>query len=541
MKKYFLSKYIIGCLLLTGATLGFTACEDDANDWGVDDSKAQMFTPVTFETSKISATAVDLAFSTVPNAKSYIVEYSKDSLQFSAIVGNMELLADDLIVDSTSTNKRYLVPLKDLDAATRYSARIKATSNNGLPESKWAEVTFKTPSEQVFNPVTAITGSSALLSWEPGIAVTHIYLLMENGPLTEITLTPENISTGKLTLNDLKENTNYAVVIYNNEIKRGSIIFKTDEKIPEDGVWHELKATDNIVDYLNNVSDEKVVLILPAGSSYEIGAAWELPAQIKHLILWGRSSETGDAKAVINFKEIKLAASVTEFAFRIHNMTVTGTDASADYVMNDNPSKARTITEFKLDGCDISSFRGVFRMRGVLTVNNIEIDNCIINNIGSYGVVISDAAAVSAGNISLTNSTVYNINNGDVMKFKSKVSSISIKASTFYNAQSKDRYLLSFDGKAANLPSSLGVNRCLFAGADASVTVRGTNPKMDGQFVFNSYKTSDYVVADNYPLLGVEDYSKTSSDLFENPEEGNFKIKDISIGGDAQPGDPRWW
>jgi len=539
MKKYFLSRYITACLVMLGLILGFAACEDDANDWDVDENKNQMFTPVFFETSRVAATSVNLSFSSVPNARSYVIEFSKDSLKFDAIVNTLEILTEDLVEDPGSTSKRYLATVKDLDASTRYSARIKATANNGLPDSKWGEVTFKTPGEQIISRYV-IGESTVRVEWEAGLTVTHL-VYTTAGVDTRLNLNPADIAEGAVLVEDLKDNTSYTLDIFNGEVKRGNISFKTLPKVSGDGKKYYLKSDDKIVDYLNGLTEPQVVLVLPADGRYVIDDAWALPEHITSLTLWGLPGE-GEEKAYISFKSINLNNSVKEFKIWIHNMEVTGTDASADYILNDNPSAARTIQEFKLDNCNVSAVRGVFRMRGALTVNSIDIDNCIINNIGSYGLISEDAASVSIGNISLSNNTVYGINNTNVMSFKGTTSSLLIDHCTFYSAQAKDRYFANFDGKAGNIPGTFKISNSIFSSSDGSVSVRGTNPKIDGQFVYDSYKTNDYNVdMDKYPLSGILDYSKSSEDLFENPKEGNFKIKDSTIGGESKPGDPRWW
>lgn len=536
MKKKFSIKNIVSSLLILGLTLGFSSCED-VNDWGVDDSFNRMFSPVTFETAQVVATSVSLRFSSVPNAQSYVIEFSKDSLQFTTITNTVEILADDIVLDSMSTSQLYLATVKKLDPESRYSARMKVTSNNGLPESRWVTLTFKTSGEQIFDAVSNITESSATLTWEAESEVTHI-ILSSGGTKKQIDLSPSNIAESKLELSDLKENTSYTVEIYNGDRKKGTKSFATAQKISGDGKRYTMTGTENMVDFLNGITDSEVVLVIPPTAKFEIGDAWTLPAHIKSLTLWGLS---GEGQAAINLKEIKLDNAVSSFKIWIHNMAVTGTDASADYVMNDNPTTARTISEFKMDNCNISAFRGVLRMRAALTVGLIDIDNCVISNIGSYGIISIDATAVSVNNISLKNSTVYKLNNTNVITCKSKPTSISINYCTFYDAQAKDKYIVNFDGKAANVAGTFSINNCLFGASDASVSTRATNPKIESTFVYDSYKTNDYAVASNYPLTGVLDYDNTSANLFTDPANGDFKIKDTNIGGEKQPGDPRWW
>lgn len=537
MKKYFISKYIAGCFLLLGTMIGFMAC-DDSNDWDVDDSKAQMFTPVFFEMSKIAATSVVIQYSEVPNHKSYIVEVSKDSLQFSTIEQTLEIPAEEMVADEASSAKRYLVTINNLDAATRYSARIKATSNNNLPESKWAEITFKTISEQIVSEYT-YGETTAWLKWEPGLDVNY-YIVSIDGKGKKYDLTSENISKGELNITGLEPDTEYVVYISKDDKIRGRAAFKTSPKVSGEGTRYYLEGGENIQEYLNALTDEKVVLVVPSGLKYLTGNSLTVPAHMTSLTIWGLP---GDVQSVLEVKSINLDNAVANFDLWIHNMEVKGTDASGDYLMNDNPSGERTIGNFKLHNSKIHTARGMLRMRGALTVQNIEIENCIIDNIGGYGVITADANTVVLNDITIKNTTISNVINGSMLTFKGVItSSLVMDHCTFYNVQTTtSRYIANFDGKAGNIPSLFTISNSIFASPDESLSLRATNPKIESVFVYDSYKTADYTVNGSYPLSGVSDYLKTSVDLFEDPASGNFKIIDPVIGGEAQPGDPRWW
>ncbi|WP_460880806.1 DUF5123 domain-containing protein [Pontibacter rugosus] len=55
----------------------------------------------------------------------------------------------------------------------------------------------------------------------------------------------------------------------------------------------------------------------------------------------------------------------------------------------------------------------------------------------------------------------------------------------------------------------------------------------------SSYATSDYNATGNQiPNLTV--YSGTAADLFQDPNNGNFTIKDANFAGKGSAGDPRW-
>jgi hypothetical protein len=55
----------------------------------------------------------------------------------------------------------------------------------------------------------------------------------------------------------------------------------------------------------------------------------------------------------------------------------------------------------------------------------------------------------------------------------------------------------------------------------------------------NTYMTSDCLFSAN-PITGANSYSGKAADLFTDPANGNFKIKDNSFAGKSTAGDPRW-
>ncbi|MEN9918847.1 MAG: hypothetical protein RL662_1283 [Bacteroidota bacterium] len=144
MKRNRIRNTIIAGILALVCAFNFTACED-VNDWGTDQSTNRIFSPVIFEPRTVTSTYAEFSFSSVPHAQTYVVELSKDSLAFGTIMWRGTIDVEQLVPDSTSTSKLYIfATTKELIPGTRYSARMKVTSNNNLPESLWSNYTFVT-------------------------------------------------------------------------------------------------------------------------------------------------------------------------------------------------------------------------------------------------------------------------------------------------------------------------------------------------------------------------------------------------------------
>lgn len=508
----------------------FQSC-DDPNDWDVDNAFNRMFSPVVFETASIEGTTVILRYSAVTGAKKYILEFSKDSLAFDEIVKTVQVTADEMVIDSTSSSKRYLYTISQLDGDAQYSARIKASSNDSIPDSKWTAVAFKTKGEQIINEIRNITESSAVVTWDPVYEVTHYSL---SGSI--MALSEQQKEEGILELSGLNPYTKYEITLLNGETGRGTLSFTTLAKVSEDGTRYNLKGTEDLATYLTTVPDKRVVLVLPAGSNYTINGTWDIPAHIEALTVWGLA---GEEQAAVSFTSVKLDNATSTFKLHFYNMHIQGTSNSGDYILNDNAE--RTITDFVIEASTVNTFRGLHRQRGKAQINRFAVLNSIVSDIGSYGILSVDAADVSLKSFSVENSTFYNVANASVFTFKSKAESVAVDHCTFFNApNTQGRYLFNFNG-AANVPDQFSIKNSIFAASDASVELRATNPGITSNFVSESYKTADFTLAEKYPLSGVSEYPKSYADLFVDALNGDFKIADDMIAQGAKPGDPRWW
>lgn len=508
----------------------FQSC-DDPNDWDVDNAFNRMFSPVVFETASIEGTTVTLRYSAVAGAKKYVFEFSKDSLAFNEIVKTVQITAEEMVIDSTASNKRYLYTISQLEGDTQYSARIKASSNDSIPDSKWIAVAFQTKGEQIINEIRNITESSAVVTWDPVYEVTHYSL---SGAV--LALSDQQKQEGLLELSGLAPDTKYEITLLNGETERGTLTFTTLAKVSEDGTRYNLNGTEDLATYLTTITDKRVVLVLPAGSNYTINGTWDIPAHVEALTIWGLA---GEEQATVSFSSVKLDNAISTFKLHFYNTHIQGTSNSGDYILNDNAK--RTITDFVIEASTVNTFRGLHRQRGAAQINRFAILNSIVSDIGSYGILSVDAEDVSLKTFNVENSTFYNVANASVFTFKSKAESVNVDHCTFFDApNTAGRYLFNFNG-AANVPDQFSIKNSIFAASDASVELRATNPAITNSFVSGSYKTIDFTLAEKYPLSGVSEYAKSYTALFADALNGDFTIEDDMIAQGAKPGDPRWW
>ncbi len=510
-------------LLFIGSLILLSSCKDW--DFDADSSFNKLFRTPKIETTVLSATTATLTWSSVPKADSYIVELSRDSLQFTT---NLKTFGAD---NSITTNTFVLT---DLVGGTRYSVRIKSISNAGIPSSEFATLTFKTPSEQLFNDVTAISGSKATLSWKAGEAVTHLGLKASGKDSVRIDLTATEIEQGTIILEGLTPSTDYTVNLWNNETKRGSKKFTTTENFPDGYSVVKLAVTDSIPKVLASLQGN-VVLLFPIGSNFQLAGSMAIPANISSIIFWGATG--GTTKAQFHPKGISAAGNLD--LLRFYNLDLSNTDANNDYIVNQAITTA--INSLSIENCTISNTRGIVRVQTAGNSSNIgtiEITNSIATNIGSYGVVnAKDMTSTKIGNISISKSTFNGINASAILNVSQANVYIFIDQCTFYNIAANTKTFIDVNKIETIFPT---IKNTIFAKlydyADGkSVKACSLKDKITAE---NVYTTADCPYTSGYSIGNI--YDKSSTDLFEDVSSGNFKIKDPSFAGAETAGDPRW-
>lgn len=535
------------CFLFIVVT--FSSCDDFG--FPVDSNFFRLFSSVTFSAGNITATSADLTFSKVPGAEKYLIEISEDSLQFVKNVRSIELKADTLKLIEGSTTQ-FLTCVANLKGGVQYSARLKAVNlSEQIPDSKWDVITFLTKSEQIFMNVVSSekTDVSVTLRWVAGGSdVTRIELVsMLNGSVITVDLTAEDKAASMKLIEGLTGSTTYTANIYNDDNKRGSISFRTNESVPTDGTILRLVGGEDLYTLLKAQSGD-VTVVLPAGSTYI--TSWTDPAtsaivyslpisdNISSLTFWGVE---GGAKPVINCTSIKVGAGLTKI--KLKNIEYHGNSSSADYFMNESVTRSLSTIEF--DDCKIHTMRGVLRMQNdanYTTIDKVSFNNCIINNIGGYGLTNTGVANVKLLNLEITNCTLYDMTDA-LGNFKNVANSVLIDACTFYNCFNNGKYILNFNTTFS--PTSLVISNSIFGKINSTILdgtqmLRATNPKITSQFMYDSYKTSDCFVSSGYPMTGIIEYANTSDALFVNPATYDFRIKDLNFSGISTAGDPRW-
>jgi len=258
-------KLITGVFIATLLAVGLSACQDF--DFPVDESFARMFRPGGIATDSVAATSAVVKWDIIPGTDHYVVQISRDSLEFNTIIDSIDVPA-----------KFNAIKLLNLYGNTQHSVRVKSISSTGVPESKWSIIAFKTKAEQIFNPLTAddISFTSVSLSWLINSKLTHIMLVPQANDTLQpikITLTENEITQGKIKATGLTMGVTYVAEIYNTDAnKRGSLTFRTNE-LQSIGQIIEVQPGDSIHLKLAEATSNSVTLIFKQGTYYQNNTA----------------------------------------------------------------------------------------------------------------------------------------------------------------------------------------------------------------------------------------------------------------------------
>lgn len=190
---------------------GILSCEKH-NLEDPDNTTDRLFRPPAFAAS-VNTNEVTLSWVPISDA-TYVLEVSKDNLLFETELQQIEL----------KDVAEYV--LTDLWSSTRYSARIKAVSNNpSIKDSEFNVLTFQTGVENIFiTPEEEdITNHSVLLAWDTSKEVDRITVTTAGTATRSLTLSASEISKGQLLVEELTPATTYTFRIYKGEMLRGSL------------------------------------------------------------------------------------------------------------------------------------------------------------------------------------------------------------------------------------------------------------------------------------------------------------------------------
>lgn len=523
-------------MLLGGAS--FTACTE-TNDWDVDPAYDRLF-----HSSKVSVSPgedqAEVTFKKMPDAEFYVIEISTDTLfdevettEHSIYFGDKE--------DARITTSPYT--MTGLEGSTKYYFRIKSCATNGKG-STWkylddteSNYSFTTKSEQIILDV--VPGSKTVkVSFKAGKQITEAQIVKDDEVLVSQPVTADEVAAGELTISGLNAKTSYTVQLLNGENVRGKMKFTTTEPFPDGYEVINVAAGDDVKDLLANATSDKVVVVFPQGMEYTAlneeaqTSTIKVPENIKSVYFWGAA---GESKATVNFKGVSFESSSMDVV-RFYNLNLQYGANSDGYVLNQ--SGTFTLNSLEMEKCDVKDIRGIFRFQSIVnsTVNAIKINDCVLTNIGTYGIVnTKDQKSLTLGTVSITNSTLNTINS--VLTNTSQANfSITLDHCTIWNCVPATKPYFDLQKQTGvTVACTNSLIGAYYDFKDAAQTVKGSSLK-DIDATGTVY-TSDFNWNNGYEIGS--QISETSGQLWANPAKtgADFTVQNSFY---KNLGDPRW-
>ncbi|MCD8202589.1 MAG: DUF5123 domain-containing protein [Prevotella sp.] len=529
----------------------------DGNDWDVDSAYNRLFSVgddnITVTADTTSAT---VEFSSVSGAEYYIIEVSEDSLYNDIALGGT---SSSIVYGQDGSITSSPVVIDGLSGETKYYLRMKSYSST-TTESHWAYYksggTFKTLAEQLFYDLADddVSSTSVHVTWPANAEVTHLgYKTASQEDTTMIALDAATIAAGEYTFEDLQSTTTYTFFIFNGNVKRGSFTVTTVSAAPDADFTYTIPSGTTRIDQdlMSEIVAEaqeaagqtnvSITISLPAGEELEVCSAAETEGNYSSLSIpegisvtfWCGSANKATLKMI---KSLEIGGYHNSIGFE--NVILKDNNDDNPYIINQ--TNACTIGEVSFKSVEINDLdRSLFRLQNSnydKTIGKLTLDDCVITNQGSgnYAFILYKDANIRGDEVEITNCTFNTMQYTFIQCAGSNGSDkITIENCTFYNSIGSGRYLVD----AQDLSTEIYLTNLVLAKTYVETGAKGG--RTGGSFYCtNVLQTNDFVISSNDIKADMKDDDVSSSDLFVDPENGDFTIQ---INKYAEFGDPRWY
>ena len=335
------------------------------------------------------------------------------------------------------------------------------------------------------------------------------------------------------------------MALYSGEKFRGENSYTTKDPLSGEiiDLSKENPAGVDLGDVISNANAGATIL-LKKGATYEISTAVNFS---KSVTVMSEDNPLIKLKAQLSISGVSnfgITANSTIAKLAFVDLEIFTNDAGNKYIFN--PNTTATIDLFSFENCIIHDVRGVTRYRGGITVGQQTFSNCILFNIQNYAVLTVDDNKSSVNNFTFENSTLYNADVFIVNKNNAS-GNYKILNSTFYHGPQSGKNFIDFNTNT--IGGGLEIRGIIFAepkastGATAPYSLTGVKINSNTQISSGgNYHTDDFAWKESSDAIlpNTLNYTKKSTDLFTDPNAGNFLIKDNGFGGKDNAGDPRW-
>ena len=537
------------------ATLAMTSCSDNDN---IIESLVfnKNFAPLGIEANSVKETTASITWKTAANATNYNLEvFADDSLTFAGT-------PEQVITGLTADDIPYTI--SNLQFDTKYSVRIQSlTEGDEGRTSTWNGVYFRTGTKQFLkNPKPAeIADRSVTLSWEveEGYDVSQIVI----GDITH-NITAEEKEAGQAIIEGLTPETEYTAYMYYNDKQCGNRKFTTIADLAGAILVHE---DDDLMAIIEEAEEGAVLALY--GGTYNLNAKFD--EATGNLVSTGavKIYKTITIKGIYPTDQPKIYGRFEIYdgaGLSINQCKINGSknkdsqgepDASQIFNYKFDASSAGTVFEaLDIQNCEITGHatgKGLVYLNIAAIVKTISIKNSIVYGIECSGGDFIDSRLGLPREITLANSTFYNVAKGrDFIRVDDKSGDfpsengpvVTVDHCTLYNiganASNNRIFYVRFANNKATFTNNVVVGTKYKRGF-ANGTAIDLEPTLQNNFYFDCENlTSAGGSADATISWFDTEGTIESSNPFADAEKEDFTLNTNSAAYKGGAGAPRW-
>ncbi|MBC7845456.1 MAG: DUF5123 domain-containing protein [Flavobacterium sp.] len=511
--------------------------------------ETRLFRPVLNQDLLPTNNTITVDMGKLKSAVYYKIEVSRDT--FKTVLKSFDTPENKFVITDLLWNTLYQVRATAFAEKEEFNSKI--SDFGGVKTEKYPSILFL----QSTNDVTDI---AVRLRWAVvagGQEVTTVKVFAGKDeelstPLATYQTTPGEITAGQKIIPGLLPNTKYQLAIYSGATVRGWDLYTTKPPLTVVGTPIDLRNIPVTSSSLNNAyaaATNGQTIILDGDSEYKFNGNIVLN---KSIVFKSGYTFSGGATLEMN-NQFEVGSGTYSVVFDGVKLKGLTGSAQTSYIVNGGTTSTGTITDLKFLNCLMDNFRNLIRIRsnwGSGSLGTLTIDNSIVTNFGSAGMISTDNAVVTApiNNIVITNSTLFNIQKLIYLR-NSNASSCAVRISdcTFYEAAKTAAMI---EGTTAATIPNLQISNSIFGRGITSGSTTVTPPATVYDYALtktvsaapalvNNYNTNDFNFLAPIPSP-ITLFAGDAQALWVDPAKGNFRIKAINFVGKNTAGDPRW-
>lgn len=490
----------------------------------------RLFRPVLKQDLQSDGNWIAVSWQPIKGAASYTVQLSHDT--FATIDLSETVDTSYYVFEGLKWEQLYQVQVK---------ANAEDTSNNSKFSDLGAIKTARFPTILNVPGIAEISDNAVKVSWATaGAAVTDIKILKasDSSVAKSVTLSGADVTNEYRIVSGLTASTDYIIFLYSGSTVRGWANFTTKASL-----------SGTVID-LRDIEGDPLVLAdtladVPSGSTILLkrGATYTISGNLldRSLTIQSGTDLLVPDQAVINIVsnfDIVSGSTIDYISFR--DVKLITDDYANKYVFN--ISQSCNIGKISFEACHAEIMRGVVRVKGASAIiDSFVIDKSIIDSVSGYGVLNIDNTSSKANNIVFTHSTIYKTEK--FITSKNNSNSLVIENCTINESPNGGNYMIEYSTSSANnVTMPIAIRNCILGigkSNSGNRTVKGYKVGASTTFdVSGTYTTNDRTSSSELPNL--VPYTRSSTELWQDPFNGDFTIVDGLFPGKNSAGDPRW-